>query len=254
MRIYLFILLWAASALACAQTPTTTLQVYGPGGPAPAMREVAAAFMAAHPEVRIELHTGPSKEWLPHAQKDADLVFSGAEYMLDALMQSLPQLDLDSAQPLYLRPAAILVRPGNPMGIQQFSDLMRENIDLLVVNGAGQTALWEDLAGRRGQLDDVRAIRHNIAFRAANSGQAKQAWLEHPEIDAWLIWNHWQIANPTLADLVELSEPFRIFRDCGIALTQDGLRKPPAKEFAAFLQSAEGAVIFGRHGWQKSFD
>lgn len=254
MRIYLVVLLWAVSSLSFAQAPATTLQVYGPGGPAPAMREAAAAFMAAHPDVRIELHAGPSAEWLPQAHKDADLVFSGAEHMLDALMQALPQVDPDSAQPLYLRPAAILVRPGNPLGIRQFSDLMREDIKLLVVNGARQTALWEDIAGRRGQLDDVRAIRHNIAFRAGNSGQAKQAWLEHPEIDAWLIWNHWQIANPTLADLVELSEPFRIFRDCGIALTQDGLRKPAAKEFAAFLQSKEGEVIFGRHGWQKSFD
>ncbi|MEZ5457260.1 MAG: substrate-binding domain-containing protein [Lysobacteraceae bacterium] len=254
MRILLIVLLWAACDLACAGTPGTTLHVYGPGGPAPAMREAAAAFMAVQPDVQIELHVGPSAEWLPEAQNDADLVFSGAEYMLDALMQSLPLLVPDSAQALYLRPAAILVRPGNPLGIRQFTDLMREDIDLLVVNGAGQTALWEDLAGRRGQLDDVRAIRRNIAFRAGNSGQAKQAWLEHPEIDAWLIWSHWQLANPSLADLVTLSEPFRIFRDCGIALTRDGLHKPASSAFVAFLQSPEGEAIFSRHGWQKSFN
>lgn len=254
MRILFTILLWAACDLACAQTPGTMLHVYGPGGPAPAMREAAAAFMAAQPDVQIELHAGPSAEWLPQAQKDADLVFSGAEYMLDALMQSVPLLVPDSAQALYLRPAAILVRPGNPLGIQQFTDLMREDVDLLVVNGAGQTALWEDLAGRRGQLDDVRAIRRNIAFRAGNSGHAKQAWLEQPEIDAWLIWNHWQLANPSLADLVTLREPFRIFRDCGIVFTQDGLRKPAANAFVAFLQSPEGEAIFARHGWQKSFN
>jgi hypothetical protein len=33
------------------------------------------------------------------------------------------------------------------------------------------------------------------------------------DIDAWIIWNIWQVANPTVADLVEVEPEYRIYRD-----------------------------------------
>ena len=75
-----------------------------------------------------------------------------------------------------------------------------------MVQGAGQTGLWEDMAGRKGNIQTVRAFRKNIAVFAANSAEARKAWVEKTDLDAWLIWNIWQVANKDLADLVPIKE------------------------------------------------
>ena len=69
---------------------------------------------------------------------------------------------------------AILVRPGNPKRIRGFQDLLIPGVKVLTVAGAGQTGLWEDVAGRTGDIRMVRALRKNIVFpEAANSAAAK---------------------------------------------------------------------------------
>jgi hypothetical protein len=55
-----------------------------------------------------------------------------------------------------------------------------------------------------------------------------------------LIWTIWQKSNPTLADQVTVG--YAIFRDTGVALTKRGQTKSEAKQFVAFLTSAEGAA------------
>ena len=151
--------------------------------------------------------------------------------------------------PLYLRPSSILVRPGNPKAIRGFADLLARDLKVLVVNGAGQQGLWEDMAGRTGEIGKVRAFRSKIAAFAPNSAAARKTWTERPEIDAWIIWNIWQVANPSIADLVEVEPEFRMYRDTGIGLTKKGQGKDAAKAFVAFLQSPEGAAIFRKWGW-----
>jgi hypothetical protein len=113
----------------------------------------------------------------------------------------------------------------------------------------GQAALWEDMAGRKGDIRTVRALRRNITIFAANSAEARKAWIEKPDLDAWLIWNIWQIANKDLADLVPVSSDYVIYRDSGIALTQQGKTKEAARKFVEFVQSPEGGKIFAKWGW-----
>jgi accessory colonization factor AcfC len=55
----------------------------------------------------------------------------------------------------YLRKTAILVRPGNPAHIKGLQDLMQPGHRILVVNGARQGGLWEDVVGRRGDVASV---------------------------------------------------------------------------------------------------
>ena len=64
-----------------------------------------------------------------------------------------------------------------------------------------------------------------------------------------MIWNIWQVANPKLADLVEIEPEYRIYRDAGVALTRRGRNNPQAQAFIDFLASAEGAAIFAKWGW-----
>ena len=230
-----------------------TLHVYGPGGPLPAMKEAAAEFSRLH-GVPVEVVGGPTPQWLAKAKSDADIIFSGAENMMTDFIGQLKdapygKIDVATVDPLYLRPAAILVRPGNPRHIRRFEDLLKPGIRILAVQGAGQTGMWEDIAGRTGEISIVRALRRNIGAVTANSADARKIWTEDRSYDVWLIWNIWQVANPTLADIVPVAPKWAIYRDCGTALTVQGRNRAPAHDFLRFLRSPEGARIFARWGW-----
>ena len=248
-------LIAAVSAFVCLGTataqPSTTVNVYGPGGPAPAMKEAAKAFEAAH-QIKVNVVAGPTGQWADKAKSDAHVVFSGAEHMMSDFARVLPgAFDLKEVQPLYLRPVAMLVRPGNPKGIKGFKDILEPGIKVLAVAGAGQTGLWEDVVGRTGDIRTVQAFRKNLLLpEASNSAEARKRWIEQPDIDVWLIWNIWQVANPELAQVVEMDEPFRIYRDTGVVLTQQGKTMQPAQKFVDYLQSPAGQAIFSKWGWK----
>lgn len=242
-------LLFVTLALPCAAFAQETLFVYGPGGPAPAMKEAAAAFEQAT-SVKVEVSAGPTAKWLDKAKVDADLIFSGSETMMTDFVYAMDgQLSHQQVTPLYLRPLSILVRPGNPKHIKGVKDLLKPGVSVLVVNGAGQNGVWEDMAGRKGNMTTVKALRSNIVAYAKNSAEAKQTWVDNKNIDVWLIWNIWQVANPQLADVVPIARDYAIYRDAGIAITQRAEGKSSAKAFVQFLQSAAGAKIFAKWGW-----
>ncbi len=230
--------------------PHVSLRVYGAGGPAPAMREAAQVF-GKKKGVIVEITAGPTPAWKTQAQQDADLIFSGAEHMMtDFVQKDLPGLiDESTIHTLYLRPSAILVRPGNPKNIQGVKDLAKPGLRILVVQGAGQVGMWEDVAGRTGNVKLVEGVRRNIGFVAANSGDAKKLWVSDSSYDAWLIWTIWQKESPASADLINTEVDNTIYRSCGIAITTQSQNKKLAREFANFLQSAEGKKIFIKWGW-----
>ncbi len=249
----LLLVLAAASSGQAASSGRETIHIYGPGGPLPAMKEAAAEFSRLR-GVQVEVVGGPTTQWLEKAKSDADIIFSGAEHMMTDFIGQLNdapagQIDVATVDPLYIRPAAILVRPGNPKRIRRFEDLLRPGVKILAVQGAGQTGMWEDMAGRTGDIAVVRVLRRNIGAVAPNSADAKKLWTEDKSYDSWLIWNIWQVANPTLADVVSVAPKWRIYRDCGTALTVSGREKAGAHDFVSFLRSREGAKIFAKWGW-----
>lgn len=246
-----FLLLFGiAEQAASVEKSTVTLRAYGPGGPAPAMREAAKVF-GARKGITVEVTAGPISTWKDQAIKDADLIFSGSEYMMtDFVRKDFPGLiDTSTIRTLYLRPSAILVRPGNPKGIRGIKDLAKPGIKILVVEGAGQVAMWEDVAGRTGNVKLLDAIRRNIGFFATNSAEAKKIWNSDMSYDAWLTWTIWQKESPESAELVNTEPEYTIYRSCGIAITNRSEQKALAKEFADFLQSEEGKEIFVKWGW-----
>ena len=90
------------------------IHVYGPGGPAPAMREAAAAFQAKT-GVSVVVTAGPTPQWAPRVATDADVIFSGSEAMMsDFATQFAAALDARTIAPLFVRPVAVLVPPRQP--------------------------------------------------------------------------------------------------------------------------------------------
>ena len=226
------------------------LRIFGPGGPAPAMKEAAAAFEKKG-GVSVEVTAGPTSAWIDKAKQNADVIYSGSETMMtDFTVAMEGRIIEQTIKPLYLRPLAILVRPGNPKHITGIKELLKPGTKILVVNGAGQNGVWEDMAGRKGSIETVRRLRSNIVSYAKNSAEARTTWIGKPEIDVWLIWNIWQVSNAKLADVVPIEADYAIYRDIGVGLTARGATKPEAKQFVEFLQSQEGALIFKKWGWQ----
>lgn len=242
-----------AQAPAPATAPATTLRVYGPGGPAPAMREAAARFGATR-GIAVVVSAGPTPAWKDQAATDADLIYSGSEYMMtDFVRRDLPGvIDTSTIRTLYLRPSALLVRPGNPKGIRSIRDLTKPGVKVLVVEGAGQVGMWEDVAGRTGDARLVGDLRRHIGAFAANSAEAKKLWNGDASYDAWLIWTIWQKESPASADLVSIEPEHTVYRSTGIAVTNRTALRSVAGEFADFLQSDEGRAIFKKWGWATS--
>ncbi len=246
---YLTPLLTLGAVEAATASAQEVLHVYGPLGPSPAFKEAAMAF-AERNNVQVEVTAGPSSEWLAAAKGDADLIFSSAEFMLSEFIRVEElQIDQSSVTPLYLRPSAILVRPGNPKEIHDFPDLLKPGVKVMVVSGSGQIGLWEDMAAKMGNIQTLRAFRRNIAVFAPNSSEAKRTWHEREDIDAWLTWSIWYMPVRDHAQHIEVSKDYRIYRQCSVALTERGKDKPLARQLVEFLLTPEAASIFGTWGW-----
>lgn len=201
------------------------------------MKEAAAAF-EERTGIQVNVTAGPTPAWIDHARADADLIYSGSETMMSDFVVAMgDELAADAPMPLYLRPMAILVRPGNPRHIHGLADLLKPGVKVLVVNGAGQNGVWEDVAGRLGDTNTVASLRRNIVSYAGNSSIARQTWIQQPNIDVWLTWNIWQVANPSLAETVQIEPQYAVYRDSGIAVTKRGADNPAAQQFAKFLKS-----------------
>src|SRR3546814_11157530 len=92
----------------------STVRAYGPGGPAPAMKEAAAAFKA-RTGVNVVVTAGPTPQWIDAARGNADVMFSGAENMMTDFVKAMnAAIDEKTIDPLYLRASNIPVRPGKP--------------------------------------------------------------------------------------------------------------------------------------------
>jgi len=225
------------------------LNVYGPGGPAPAMKEAASAF-EKKTGIKVAVTAGPTPKWIDQAKADADIVYGGSENMMTDFVGAMEgRIQENEVVPLYLRPYAILVRPGNPRKISGVKQILRPGVNVMVVHGAGQTGAWEDMAGRKGEIKTVKALRSNIVAYAKNSAEARQKWIDDPKIDVWLIWNIWQVSNPDLAEVVKIESDYAIYRDANVVITTQGKNQPAAKQFVDFLTSPEGARIFRKWGW-----
>ena len=251
MRPWRSLLLLSLILLSGSSMAAAAVHVFGPGGPAPAMKAAAVAFEKLHPGVSVQVMAGPTPQWIAAARATGDVIYSGSEAMMADFQRDLAGvLDAATIEPLYLRPAVILVRPGNPDHIQGFRALLKPGIKVMVVNGAGQVGLWEDIAGRDGRIATLRAFRRNIVYAAPNSALALKRWQDDPAIQAWLIYNIWAIAHPGVAQIVPLEPHDRLYRDCGVGLTMRGKASAAAREFVAFLKGTQGQAIFRHWGWQ----
>lgn len=59
------------------------------------------------------------------------------------------------------------------------------------------------------------------------------------------------MSNPDIGQIIPIEPQLVIYRDTGVALTQQSLKNPEAKQFVEFLSSKQGYAIFKQFGWNK---
>jgi accessory colonization factor AcfC len=226
------------------------VRLYGAGGPDTAFRKVAGAF-EKKTGIRVVITSGPEANWTKPAQANADILWGTAEQDITAFLETYQDFSSSQVTPIYIRPAIIAVQKGNPKHIRGFDDLLQDNLKVVVTEGAGVvntsgTGVWEDVAGRLGRLEDIKRLRQNIVAFGKGSGASYQAFVSL-HADAWITWPDWPITHADQADFVALSPDRTIWRDVNLVLAPDA--DPEARQFIAFLTSAEGATIMKTEGW-----
>ncbi|ECQ1209043.1 substrate-binding domain-containing protein [Campylobacter coli] len=236
-------------SLVAASFLNAEVLIYGPGGPAPVMKELALKFEEKTKE-KVVVTAGPTPSWFKKARKDADLIFSGNTSMMDGFIKRIPSLNLEDLVVLNARPSGIIVRPNNPKNIKSFEDILKDNVNVMVVDGAGQVGLYEDMALKDGKRENLVKLRKNIKVYAKNSKIAIDEWNNNPNIDTLIIWSHWAKVLGDKALFVE-DEKAAVYCTAEIIPTKKGLQNKQALEFVKFIQSKEAQKIWKKHAWNE---
>jgi len=225
-----------------------TLYIYGPGGPFGPVNECASLF-AEKNNIPVKVIAGPEATWINQALRNADIIFGGAEYMMDDFIQRHPGfINANSRTTLLTRNAGILVRPGNPKNISSVADLAKSGIKVMITSQAGQTAIWEELAVK---ADKLPAIQKNIISSTGNSAQAIAAWKADVAIDAWITYASWHYRLKDITSLVSIPAKKNIGRGTPIAITANTAHKELSAQFIDFLMNSEAKQVFIKWGWNK---
>lgn len=228
----------AAQATASVESPETVLRVYGPGGPHHVMQECAELFRQQH-GVAVDVVRALPHHLEQRVREDGDIYYGGAEYMLEAFDRRNPGvLDMSSVARLHPRRIGIVVRKGNPLGITAVADLIRDEIDLLDVKLENMRHLHGVESG----------LNYNIRRFEYTGKQGADAWLESPEIDAWVTYRTWHLSLQDESDFVAIPGAVGL-RYTPVALTRHTQLREEAQAFIDFLQSEAARRIFEEHGW-----
>lgn len=226
------------------------IRLYGACGPQNALREVADAWERRN-DLKVKIICGPEPSWSKQAQLDADIIWGTSEQSMTAFLQSFPSFSSKDVEPVYLRPAIIAVKAGNPRRIQRFEDLLQPGIRIVVTEGSGiantsGTGIWEDIAGRLGKLEDVKRFRRNIVAFSTGSGASFKAFKEL-DADAWITWPEWVVDNPKVLQAIPIASNRSIWRDMNMAVSSTA--DPQAALFLQFLISDEAQKLMRKAGY-----
>jgi accessory colonization factor AcfC len=250
MKFLTLIVVFFVSIFSFAEEPKQTFKIFGTEGPYPAMKEAADAFAAAN-NLKIEVVGNAVEKWKVDALKDSDIIYSSSENIMDTYNDTLGIIDAKTITALYMRPAAILVRPGNPKKIKGIKDLIHRDLKVIIVNGQGQIAMWEDIVGRLKDVEAMQEFRKHIAFSANTISEALHYWKNHDEVEAWLAFNTWDKDETVVADVVNIEKDLVVYRTTGAAVTSITNQRETALKFIDYLKTAEAEKIFKARGWFK---
>ncbi|MBY7733735.1 extracellular solute-binding protein [Francisella philomiragia] len=231
------------------------INLYGPGGPHTVLIDAAKKF-EEKTNIKVNVNFGPESTWRDKAKKDADILFGPSQQSATAIIYDFrDKFELKDLQSMYYHDAIILVKKGNPKNIKSLDDLIKPNINIVVIDGSGYsntsgTGVWEDIVGRKHDINFTQKFRKNIISFAPNSGSAFKAF-KNDDADVWITWRDWAISNPNEGQVVNISSKYNISRDFNIVVSKDN-KNSEVNKFVNYLTSNDGLKSFYSYGWYTS--
>ncbi|MBM3268808.1 MAG: substrate-binding domain-containing protein [Candidatus Sericytochromatia bacterium] len=172
-----------------------------------------------------------------------DMAVAGSESDMDELDRTGKTIKA-SRRSLGIRQAALLVPRGNPAGIATLEDLTRPGIRIAISTIDCMRAVWEDVAGRAGLIEEVRAnLTHKVTGCIAFMDV-----IARKKVDAGIGWSSFARMNPGLV-AIDLPPELRVYRSTCITILERCQDVAAAEAFVAYLLAEQGQATFAGLGW-----
>ena len=215
------------------------LHAYGPGGPYQPMKACGDRF-AEVTGAGVVTTKGVPASWIGQAREDGDLIYGGADYMLVDYDRECPGLlDMNAVVNLYPRRVGLIVRKGNPRGLETVDDMGRGGLRVLDV-----------------QLEKMEAFQSaarsagTIACSVVTGEEGRAAWLSDRGLDAWVTYRSWHATMADETDFLPILGPAAVLRSTPVALTRLTAQRELTRAYVEFLRSGEAHAIFRSFGWE----
>jgi accessory colonization factor AcfC len=154
------------------------IRVYGPGGPYQAFKE-CCDFWAEKTKLKVRVFKGMPDEWAQEARMMGDLIYFGAENMLEDFVRKFPGIiDSKTVRCPFKRRVGIIVRRFNPHRIGSLADLVEKKARLLVV----------ELEKMDEFFDSVPGVRQCALLTVTTGEEGFAVWQTKQTIDAWVTY------------------------------------------------------------------
>lgn len=233
----------ALRATAPAPAPST-LVLYCDEALAAVMDDIVNAFQRRS-DVRVEVRYAPASDLYSRDEGNASvLVVKGDEFLPDGVMAIAETRTVAWALPV------ILVRDGNPHGIQSVYDLVRPEIAVGVA-ARDQTALGNMTPTIFAHFElDEEALMASVVFTSTTGADLGNA-VRMGRIDAALVWE--PMAHGALrTDFVRIPLSENLAAPVTVGLLAGASPVASALEFLDFLQGRAAQSLFDRYHYTVS--
>jgi molybdate transport system substrate-binding protein len=232
-----------------SQPAETELHISAAASLTDVMKELAADYQKAHPNVEVKFNFGSSGALQQAIENggEADLFFSAAQKQMDALDKA-GELAEGTRKDLLLNEVVLIVPLDNAKGIKSFDDIVTSNVTHI--------ALGEPKGVPVGQYSEEvfksMHIMDQAAGKAVYASDVRQvlAWVESGEADCGIVY----ATDAAISDKVKVvaKAPAGSHKPIiyPVAILKGSRHMDAAKDFLAYVSSAEGAALFQKYGFE----
>ncbi|MCK5942080.1 MAG: molybdate ABC transporter substrate-binding protein [Planctomycetes bacterium] len=230
------------SATGCAGDDRPVVRVFAAASLAAPFEQLADAFAARRPEVRVELHCAGTPQLVLQLREGAPAdVFASAD-----LVQMQNVVDAGRAatapRPFASNHLIIVTPPANPRGVTSLQDLARDDVTVLLCGPNVPAGRYARMALERAGVA-VRSVSDEPSVRAVVSK------VRLGVADAGIVYHTDALAAGDAVHAVPIAPHFDVPATYPIVAVANGVGAARGQEFVAFVLGPEGRAILSRHGF-----